>query len=144
MARKGSKRAIKISLRDFKQWLAGVEDMQPEDWTPTAEQWSRIREQIDMIKETVTVETTEEQSTTTAHTTPQAPAPFFDSAPPGIELPPSALPAIQPPSQNTALERGRPAPMVAPSNSSMVRAESGMTAKTPDIDSSGGYQTGFK
>lgn len=41
-----------ITLKDFKSWLEGVEDMQEEDWTPTPAQWKKIREKIDQIQET--------------------------------------------------------------------------------------------
>jgi hypothetical protein len=134
MARKPGKGKTKISLRDFKQWLAGVEDMQPEDWTPTRDQWLRIREQIDQIKEVVEVV----EDTPAPANVPVARQP----AHPQVQT----LPAIQP-DQSSALERGRPAPMVAPTaNPAMVTPESGGTAKTPDIDTSGGdgYRSGFQ
>lgn len=49
MARKPNTSSERISLRDFKSWLAGVEDMQPDNWSPTPEQWKRIRDKIDAI-----------------------------------------------------------------------------------------------
>lgn len=53
MARKSKdKEASKeISLAEFKAWLQGVEDMQPDNWAPSKEQWARIREKIDLILE---------------------------------------------------------------------------------------------
>lgn len=39
----------KLSVKEFKMWLQGVEEMQEENWTPDARQWSRIREKIDQI-----------------------------------------------------------------------------------------------
>lgn len=45
-----------ITLRDFKAWLQGVEDMQEAGWTPNAEQWKRIRHKIDLITAVVAVE----------------------------------------------------------------------------------------
>lgn len=41
----------KITVKEFKMWLAGVEEMQPEDWTPDGRQWQRIRDKIDTIEE---------------------------------------------------------------------------------------------
>lgn len=38
-----------ITLNEFKFWLEGVEEMQPENWTPDARQWARIREKINTI-----------------------------------------------------------------------------------------------
>lgn len=43
----------KITLPEFKTWLAGVQSMQPDDWHPSKENWSMILEQINNIKETV-------------------------------------------------------------------------------------------
>ena len=40
-----------LSLRDFRSWLSGVEEMQDDGWSPSAEQWRRIRVKIDMIKD---------------------------------------------------------------------------------------------
>jgi len=48
MARKRNK---KISLLEFRAWLEGVEELQPSDWSPSAEQWKLIREKIKLIKE---------------------------------------------------------------------------------------------
>lgn len=38
-----------ITLEQFRAWLAGVEDMQEEGWTPSASQWNKIRSKIDEI-----------------------------------------------------------------------------------------------
>ena len=38
-----------ISVREFRMWLEGVEEMQPDDWTPNHIQWKRIREKINNI-----------------------------------------------------------------------------------------------
>lgn len=38
-----------ISLEQFRAWLAGVEDMQDDGWTPSASQWNKIRSKIDEI-----------------------------------------------------------------------------------------------
>lgn len=41
----------KITLDKFRAWLEGVEEMQADDWTPSPEQWQRIRSKIDDILE---------------------------------------------------------------------------------------------
>jgi hypothetical protein len=41
-----------ITVQEFKAWLSGVEDMQGEDWHPSAEQWAKIRSKIFSIKDT--------------------------------------------------------------------------------------------
>lgn len=43
----------KITLSEFKTWLAGVQSMQPEGWHPSKENWAMVLEQIDNITETV-------------------------------------------------------------------------------------------
>jgi hypothetical protein len=38
-----------ITISEFRHWLSGVEEMQPDDWCPDKRQWDRIREKIDSI-----------------------------------------------------------------------------------------------
>lgn len=42
----------KMSVREFKAWLSGVEEMQPEGWFPDVEQWKKIRDKISTLDET--------------------------------------------------------------------------------------------
>ena len=53
MARKAKDKEVnkEITLSEFKAWLQGVEDMQPDNWAPSKDQWARIREKIDLIIE---------------------------------------------------------------------------------------------
>ncbi len=39
----------KQTLGEFKAWLSGVEEMQPEGWSPDLGQWKKIRSKIDNI-----------------------------------------------------------------------------------------------
>lgn len=41
------------TLEMFKAWLSGVEEMQGPDWTPSPEQWKKIRDKIENIEEEV-------------------------------------------------------------------------------------------
>lgn len=41
----------KLTVKMFKMWISGVEEMQSEEWTPTPAQWSVIRKKIDMLDE---------------------------------------------------------------------------------------------
>lgn len=61
-AKKGSpagKRASKTkskkqyTLSEFKAWLEGIEELQPDDWSPDASQWKTIREKLLNITEEV-------------------------------------------------------------------------------------------
>lgn len=45
-----------ITVKEFKMWLDGVEEMQPEGWTPDQRQWTRIREKINSIGESTSVQ----------------------------------------------------------------------------------------
>lgn len=38
-----------ITVKEFQMWLSGVEEMQPEDWSPDKRQWERIREKINQL-----------------------------------------------------------------------------------------------
>jgi len=53
------KRAKKQTLSEFRAWLAGVEELQPENWAPDATQWKLIREKIESITEPKTNADTE-------------------------------------------------------------------------------------
>lgn len=48
-----------ISFEEFKAWLSGVEDLQPNGWSPTKEQWQIIRDKIDSIRLETRVSTTQ-------------------------------------------------------------------------------------
>ncbi len=45
------KRVKKQTLAEFRAWLSGVEELQPEDWAPTPDQWKLIRDKIGGIVE---------------------------------------------------------------------------------------------
>ena len=65
MAKK--KKSSSNTLEMFKAWLSGVEEMQGPDWTPTAEQWKKIRNKIDEI---------EDEQPTSQQLQPQFPLPI--------------------------------------------------------------------
>ena len=50
-----------VSAAELKSWLRGAMEFQPDNWTPSAEQWATIRdrifnlEEVDFIEQTVTV-----------------------------------------------------------------------------------------
>ena len=41
----------KITLRDFNNWLSGLEEIQPDEWAPNKDQWELIRNKIKCIIE---------------------------------------------------------------------------------------------
>ena len=46
----------KITIKEFRMWLQGVEEMQDTAWVPNPTQWQRIREKINSIGEEVAVQ----------------------------------------------------------------------------------------
>ena len=44
-------RKKKQTLAEFRAWLDGIEELQPETWAPDATQWNLIREKINNITE---------------------------------------------------------------------------------------------
>lgn len=121
------KRKQKQTLREFRAWLEGVEELQPDNWAPNREQWARIRARIDGIKEEVAqaAEPTRESKPVPAQN------PVYQQ-PPTTILPPASM--IPPP------VGGIPAGEVemTPAARQMLNPGAGAKAKTPDIDTSDG------
>ena len=141
MTKKKAGRKKKIALAEFRAWLEGVEELQPANWSPTAEQWQLIRDKIDCIIS-------------------DEPQPVQYNRPPSQE----SYPAIRPPMQNgqgmippvpveqTLLpldESGQPIPVplvgnstrpVVPPNNALLQPKAGqhgtLVTKTPEIDTS--------
>lgn len=65
-----------LDIETFKAWLSGVEDMQGADWTPSPEQWKKIRAKIDQI-------TVPEEEVVVAQQ-PIYQQPGFGAFPPGV------------------------------------------------------------
>ena len=44
-----------ITIKEFRMWLEGVEDMMPdlENWSPDTNQWKKIREKLNTIEEPI-------------------------------------------------------------------------------------------
>lgn len=40
-----------MSIAEFKSWIAGIEDMNEDDWVPNAAQWAKIRAKISLLAE---------------------------------------------------------------------------------------------
>jgi hypothetical protein len=106
-----------MTIMEFRYWLEGVEEMQPEGWSPDKRQWDRIREKIDSITVGSLVPVPQ-----------QAPAPVSVSAPP---------PAYNnQPIQHAQSGMGR---VVAPQPNGVLFGNADNPAfpiKTPNIDSS--------
>lgn len=115
-----------ITLAEFRAWLEGVEEMQGPDWSPTLEQWKRIRDKLNTVGPVV--------SQQPAQPNPAArPVQSVPTTP--LEYPPPhTLPVST--SNLSAIPQSRPAP--AP-------VLEGDKIKTPHIDTSKqDYRSGFE
>jgi hypothetical protein len=124
----------RITLRDFKSWLSGVEDMQEDGWTPTADQWERIRSKINLIDDTIT-------SIEVAAGTKTLNAPTHRNVTEPMKNFPAAAP--QPPMMSSALDMAL-TPVVAATTlpPSMATGNDGKI-KTPDISTPGYNRSQF-
>jgi hypothetical protein len=135
---KTRKRKQKQTLREFKAWLQGVEELQAENWCPNREQWVLIREKIDnIIEEKKTVEKT----TQPAPQQPMQPMQPMQHPQQPVQQPiqeqGSTLPFPPPPPVSGGVP---PADIeMTPAAKKMLdpKANGGKT-KTPDIDTSDG------
>lgn len=162
MARKKvvSKTSKKQSIKEFKAWLSGISEFQPNDWCPNAEQWSLIKEKIANLQDEVYVAPREREEP--AHSNqPQnvnQQAPRRSNVPSlmqprdqvGLEVQQvdinQIMPLRQPP------EAALPIPSIPVEGASNYNVEnlsgtvkfSGKQIKTPNIDTSaGGYRSPF-
>jgi hypothetical protein len=145
------KRVKKQTLAEFRAWLSGVEELQPEDWAPDATQWKTIREKMDHISEPRNTQDTDmlkklieainEQKPPAPHPgnpyagQPQVPAGFVPPPPT-----PAGVPAGEVDMTPAAAELGAPPPPALPPAQPVDLTE---VAK-PNIDSSdGNYSSSF-
>lgn len=121
----------KITVKEFKMWLEGVEEMQDSDWTPTPAQWSRIRAKIDTVDE-ITAPAVQ------MHTAPSFAIPRTIGSGGGVQpgqqpQPPAQLPTMQFANVPTGL--GGPAPS-GPRPPLATSSNGQAPVRTPDIDTS--------
>jgi hypothetical protein len=115
----------KITVREFRCWLQGVEEMQEDGWTPSATQWAKIREKIDNIADSPT-KPAQQEAPPVRYATPSGVPPQQPQGPVTLAAPPSL-----PPPRSAA-----PNPLLATGGNTPI--------KTPDIDTSGkGYESNF-
>lgn len=120
-----------ISVKEFKMWLEGVEEMQEEGWVPNSTQWARIRDKIRCIAE-------EPQGFTAPQFGPRQ-APQQVGQPPA----PPPMPVMQQPQFAPAGMTGLAAPEPG-GRGPLAGGPTTIPVKTPDIDTSnGGYRSSF-
>lgn len=139
-----------LTVKEFRIWLQGVEEMQEANWTPSPSQWKRIREKLELVNDAQPVGLKPVGPVYRNNEPPMLP-PGFPVPPmyanPGAGDPPPAaagpsslapvppVPPAAPPRQVRTLN-GLPVTLAS---------GNGQTAKTPDIDTSHGknYNTPF-
>lgn len=123
----------RISLNEFRAWLEGVEELQANDWTPSADQWKLIRAKMNNI-------VAQKQQSTPAPT-PQG----FHT--PGRVSPVQELQASLPPLPPLSPPVGGIPPGVggmSPEAKAMMPTQPGGKSVTPNIDTTDGkYQSNF-
>jgi hypothetical protein len=122
-----------ITVKEFRMWLEGVEEMQAEGWVPDARQWQRIRDKINTIS---TADSVSFNTTGSGGGGGQAPgrAQVMYDIPATI---PSAGASLLGGAQGTIQRTAAPQvtnPLFATSNMPT------MPARTPDIDTANGKQ----
>lgn len=118
-----------LTIKEFKMWLRGVEEMQPDGWSPSQQQWARIREKIESITDVTPVQQ------------PQQQVLYRD---PVQQVPTYPQPAIH--AQPGLTQQRAPAFVApAPNNPLFGNADSpAVPVKTPNVDTSaGGYEPAF-
>ena len=132
----------KYTLPEFKAWLEGIEEIQPDDWCPDLDQWKMIREKIAAI--------VEQAPRPVAPPRPAARPMNMPNNPPSALSPPPTAELVQPtpaggmtPAAQAALAGKLPKGNIGgklPGELSIDTAGS----KTPNIDTrDGNYESNF-
>lgn len=142
----------KQTLAEFKAWMEGVEELQPDDWCPNAEQWKTIREKIKGIVEEKVIGDTSKNSSQNTNT---ASTPVFQPQPMPIQqpmvngfVPPPQTPGGVPSNAPIVAPTAGQTPSNAPStpgavNPMLVPGTAEKPTKTPDIVEDGPYHSSF-
>lgn len=125
-----------IDIDTFKAWLSGVEDMQGDDWTPSAEQWKKIRSKINLL---TVPEYEDPKPQYPVYRQPQIGNPGY--AP--IAPPVTTMPVYQQPIPSALASRPQLGPQGALPGFSAPNAGSGSTALVPDNLSDAPYESSF-
>jgi len=82
----------KCTLKEFRAWLEGIEEIQPDSWSPDATQWNMIRQKIGSIELEVVEKVIEKRVNVPVHGAPLPPAAGLAPV-----ITPPANPAFTPP-----------------------------------------------
>jgi hypothetical protein len=103
---------MSITVKEFKMWLEGVEEMQADDWCPSKVQWDKIRAKIRDLDDQVVVKS---QALKTASADLRQRQPTDGAVPMDFNIPPdpNSLEGMDIPS-NVTVGRSSLAPGIAP------------------------------
>ncbi len=101
-----------MTLREFKMWLQGVEEMQPDDWSPDSNQWAKIREKINQLDDTPVQETINNSQSFYPESRYAEPSQLNQTFQSTVAIPP--IPPVIAPPPNRAFMTGTGQPAQAP------------------------------
>lgn len=138
------------TLSEFKAWLEGIEELQPDGWSPDATQWATIRDRLlNIVEEVVEVQVpvpTAQQSpvqfNNTTHDRPVVPQQPFQQPPPTFQQ--SSLSSINAEPEMTPAARAVLSGKMPTGGSAVPPALAlgpNGRLKTPNIDTSDGQYT---
>ncbi len=135
MATIKKKRQPKQTLAEFRAWLLGVEELQPENWSPNRDQWLLIRTRIDKIIEP------EPDIIHVQQGLPSPNKPVEQSLPPGMISVPPAVGGVP---QGTLVENNSK-PTALATAPEMPQGQGTPHSVTANIDTTNGnYASGFE
>ena len=136
------KKKLGLTLYEFRAWISGVEEMQPNNWVPDAGQWKTIRSKFNDIVEGPAVV----NRTINNNPFDQEPRSVRQAGPSGFVAP---QPTMRAPSQPIELHNPN-RPVETPNTMPDLNSGEGAKkmvgrVKTPNIDtSSGNYTAAFE
>lgn len=127
----------RITIKEFRMWLQGVEEMQDPGWVPSPAQWSRIREKINHIEEA-------ESEPVVVYQQPAPVQQHYPVPPTGVPMG-NEMPGIPAGPSSLGMTPRPPMPASPPPSGLFATPESpSMPVRTPNIDTTNGqYQSSF-
>lgn len=134
-SKKTAKPSKQLTLGEFRAWLSGVEEMQADDWYPDPQQWKTIRAKIEEVIDNPNSRTSNARYVEDAprEIRPAGPS-MLTGMDPRMSMAPGMANPNMPQITNTDTMAGGPVDR----NTPIARI------KTPNIDSSRGYNPAFE
>lgn len=134
-----------VSVSEFKNWLTGVLDFQPDNWTPNLEQWKKILDKIQSLEELSAPETKQVDVKPVTQPKTRPVGPIIEKKEAGVE--PSLtdqkvkLPDLPPKERHVTVEK-RPPSVIGDGKEKVI--DTGEVHKMGTIDTTDGqYRSTF-